>query len=133
MRILSITALCASTVLGVSHGEFNAHMLCKDFAEHMSKESGTNVQRDMMMKINDFSGYQFISPRVFTNIHDTAQHGQIISLTEGSVEVVSEDHMALPTNGEDMGVCQFEAMSLDNPTPGMKTKTAFEINYYKIK
>ena len=52
MRILSITALCASTVLGVSHGEFNAHMLCKDFAEHMSKESGTNVQRDMMMKIN---------------------------------------------------------------------------------
>jgi hypothetical protein len=135
MLKLPMAIIAASASLSLSHAEFNSNELCAAFAEKMSQDSKENSRINMGRKSHDFAGYRFIEPSIIShNQNMTMVNYNPLSKIEGDVELRPDGYNAAPTaTGVDSGECSFQAMTVDNPTPGIKTMEHFTINYYKIK
>lgn len=128
---MAIIAVSAS--LSLSHAASSSNELCSAFANHMSQTYKEKALREMSRKSHDFEGHRFMDENIIANnVNLTIVDYDPISLIEGDIELIPADPSEAPT-GSDSGVCKFQVLMVDNPTPGMKIQGHISINYYKNK
>lgn len=136
MLKLPMAVIAVSASFSLSQAFNSADEMCAAFASEMSEKYKEDALREMGRKTQDFEGYRFIDRAIHThNQNMVTLDYDTISKIKGNVEVEHDDDFNGPSTpgGPDYGKCKFSALSVDNPTPGIDTKTIFSMNYYKIK